>query len=156
MRSAAEFSALLRQHTWDKDVVLWVGPENSLVGTLGQTPHVVLDLLDLFDENNLPMDDDETRSQLVEALRPKLRDMPTGPTNRRVLVVKSVGLLARYNIGTREFYEWFCSDFSMVVLLIDGVVEDSSWPEEVICDADRLISYFKVPDVVKHVFSAKG
>lgn len=156
MKTATELGTLLRQRTWDKDVVLWVGPEAALIETLGQIPHVALDLLDLFDEGNLPMDDDETRACMAGALRTKLRSIPTGPQNRSVLLVKSVGILARYNIGTREFYEWFCGDFSMVVLLVDGLLENTGWPEEVICDPDRLLGYFEEPHVVKQVFGAKG
>lgn len=156
MKTAAELGVLLRQRTWDKDVVLWVGSEAALIDMLGQTPYVHLDLLDLFDEHNLPMDDEETKASLASALRTKLQSMPTGPAHRCVLLVKSVGLLARYNTGTREFYEWFCGDFSMAVLLIDGLLEDFAWPEEVNCDPDRLLSYFVEPHVVKQVFGAKG
>jgi len=123
---------------------------------LGQTRHNVLDLLDLFDEGNLPMDDAETREHLATAIRERLQGMSTGPTSRTVLVVKSIGLLARYNVGTREFYEWFCGDFSMVVLVINSLPENGGWPEEVICDADRLLGYFEEPHVVKHVFGANG
>jgi hypothetical protein len=156
VKTAAEFAALLRQRTWDKDIVLWVGAEAMLIEILGQTPYVILDLLDLFDESNLPMDDDETKTILVAEIRERLRILPVGPANRLVLLVKSVGLLARYNVGTREFYEWFCGDFTIVVLLIDGVLENLAWPEEVICDSDRLLTYFSEPHVVKHVFGTKG
>ena len=61
MKTAADLAALTRQKTWDKDVVLWVGSENVLMHTLGQTPYAVLDLLDVFDEEHLPMDEEETR-----------------------------------------------------------------------------------------------
>lgn len=114
-----------------------------------------LDLLDLFDETNLPMDDDETRSSLTRELRAKLRSIPTGPDNRTVLIVKSVGLLARYNVGTSEFYKWYCGDFTMVVLLLDGMPEPTEWPDGVTCDGNRLLNYFREPDVVKHVFAGK-
>jgi hypothetical protein len=156
MKTVGELGALLRQHTWDKDVVLWVGRDAVLVETLGQTRWLILDLLDLFDENNLPMHDDETQIHLASALRARLKAMPTGPADRSVLLVKSIGLLARYNVGTREFYEWFCGDFSMVVLVIDCLMENPVWPEEVICDTDRLLGYFEEPHVVKSVFGAKG
>ena len=156
MKTAPKLAALLRQRTWDKDVVLWVGSESALIEVLGQTPHEILDLLDLFDEGNLPMDDADTQERLTTAIRERLQAMPTGPAGRTVLVVKSVGLLARYKVGTREFYEWFCGDFSMVVLVLDSVLENTGWPEEVICDADRLLGYFEEPHVVKHVFGAKG
>jgi len=64
-------------------------------------------------------------------------------------------LLARYDAGVRDFYEWFCSDFSMVVLLLDGPVTRHSWPDEVICDTDRLLKYFQRPDMVTHVLGEK-
>ncbi len=156
MKTSSELAALLRQRTWDKDVVLWVGSESALIEVLCQTPHAILDLLDLFDEGNLPMDDMDTQEQLAASIRERLQAMPTGPTDRTVLVVKSVGLLARYNVGTREFYEWFCGDFSMVVLVLDSMLENAGWPEEVVCDADRLHGYFEEPHVVRHVFGAKG
>jgi hypothetical protein len=156
MKTAADLAALTRQKTWDKDVVLWVGAEHALMPILGQTPHVVLDLLDLFEEECLPMDEEETRAQLLRSLRHKLQSLQVGAERRTVLVVKSIGLLARYHAGVREFYEWFCGDFAMVVLILDGLPEEHVWPEEVICDADRLLKYFNAPGVVKQVFGEKG
>jgi len=135
---------------------LWVGTEAGLLDALKHVKSMTLDLLDLFDETNLPMDDEETRSQLTQELRAKLKAIPTGPDNRIALIVKSVGLLARYNVGTSEFYKWFCGDFAMVVLLLDGVPEQTEWPDEIACDGNRLLNYFREPDVVKHVFAGKG
>jgi hypothetical protein len=156
VRRPSELTKLVRQRTWDKDVVLWVATESALLEAVGPVKTATLDILDLFDETNLPMDDDETRSRLTGVLRSKLRAIPTGPGNRTVLIVKSVGLLARYNIGTSEFYKWFCGDFAMVVLLLDGVPDRVEWPDEITCDGNRLLSYFREPDVVKHVFTGKG
>ena len=156
MKRPSELAKLIRQQTWDKDVVLWVGTEANLLDALKNVKVATLDLLDLFDETNLPMDDDETRSRLTRELRAKLRAIPTGPENRTALIVKSVGLLARYNAGTSEFYKWFCGDFAMVVLLLDGVPERTEWPEEIACDGNRLLNYFREHDVVKQVFAGKG
>jgi len=156
MQTAADLAALTRQKTWDKDVVLWLGSENALLHILGQISYAVLDLLDLFDEEHLPMDEEETRSQLLRGLRHKLQSFQVGSERRTVLVVKSIGLLARYHAGVREFYEWFCSDFAMVVLILDGLLEEHVWPEEVACDADSLLKYFHEPGVVKQVFGEKG
>ena len=156
MKTAGDLGALTRQKTWDKDVVLWVGAENALLHILAQIPHVVLDLLDLFDEECLPMDDEETRVQLLRGLRHQLQSFQVGPERRTVLVVKSIGLLARYHAGMREFYEWFCGDFAMVVLILDGLADERVWPEEVGCDADHLLKYFHEPGVVKQVFGEKG
>ena len=156
MKTASDLSALTRQKTWDKDVVLWVGTENALLQILAQIPHVVLDLLDLFDEECLPMDEEETRVQLLRGLRHQLQSFQVGPERRTVLVVKSIGLLARYHAGVREFYEWFCGDFAMVVLILDGLLDECVWPGEVACDADRLLKYFHEPGVIKQVFGEKG
>lgn len=156
MKRPSELAKVVRQRTWDKDVVLWVGTEARLLDALNHVKSVTLDLLDLFDETNLPMDDEETRSLLTRELRRKLKAIPTGPENRTALIVKSVGLLARYNVGTSEFYKWFCGDFAMVVLLLDGVPERTEWPDEIACDPNRLLHYFRESDVVKHVFAERG
>jgi hypothetical protein len=102
------------------------------------------------------MDAEETRAQLLRSLRHRLQSLQVGAERRTVLVVKSIGLLARYHAGVREFYEWFCSDFAMVVLILDGLPEEHVWPEEVVCDADCLLKYFNAPGVVKQVFGEKG
>ena len=156
MKTAADFAALTRQKTWDKDVVLWVGSEHAFLHTLGQISYTVFDLLDLFDEDCLPMDHEETRAHLRHGLRLKLQSLQVGAERRTVLMVKSIGLLARYHADVREFYEWFCGDFAMVVLLLDGLLEERLWPEEVICDTDSLLTYFDTPGVVKQVFGEKG
>ena len=156
MKRPSELTKLVRQRTWDKDVVLWVGTEAGLLDALKHVKIADLDLLDLFDETNLPMDDEATRSRLTRELRAKLKAIPIGPDNRTALIVKSIGLLARYNVGTSEFYKWFCGDFAMVVLLLDGVPEQTEWPDEIACDGNRLLNYFREPDVVKHVFVGKG
>lgn len=156
MKSAQDLTALVQQRTWDKDLVLWLGPEDSLHKALGKARVEVLDLLDLFNPEHLPMDEEETRDQLLRALRQKLQAIQVGPAQRTVLVVKSIGLLAKYDAGVKEFYEWFCSDFGMVVVALDGVVEDLKWPDDVICESDRLVKYFTESDRVKEVFGEKG
>jgi hypothetical protein len=155
MRSPAELRSLVGQRTWEKEVVLWVGTEAALAKLLGPVHHVALDLLDLFDEDKLPMDDEETRQCLVGALSTRLQAIPTGPGMRVVLVVTSIGLLARYAVGLTEFYDWFCGDFSMVILLLERTLEETQWPEEVLCDSDRLLGYFQEP-MVKQVFGEKA
>jgi hypothetical protein len=101
------------------------------------------------------MDDEETRQYMIAALANRLQAISTGPGNRVVLVVTSIGLLARYGVGLREFYDWFCGDFSMVVLLLERTLEDTQWPDEVSCDSGRLLSYFQEP-LVKQVFGEKA
>ncbi len=156
MKTADDLAALTRQKTWDKDVVLWVGTEQALLYSLGQTPYAMLDLLDLFNEECLPMGEKETRAQLLHSLRHKLQSLQVSAERRTVLAVKSIGILARYHVGVREFYEWFCGDFAMVVLILDGILDERAWPEEVACDADRLLKYFNETGVVKQVFGERG
>jgi hypothetical protein len=155
MKPPAELKSLVEQRTWEKEVVLWVGTETALAKLLGPVHHATLDLLDLFDEDKLPMDDEETRQCMVAVLSTRLQAIPTGPGTRVVLVVTSIGLLARYAVGLREFYDWFCGDFSMVVLLLERTLEETQWPEEVSCDSDRLLGYFQEP-MVKQVFGEKA
>lgn len=156
MRPPQDLTALVQQRTWDKDLVLWLGSEDSLHKALSSARVEVLDLLDLFNPDHLPMDEEETRGQLLHALRQKLQTIQVGPAHRTVLVVKSTGLLARYDAGVKEFYEWFCGDFGMVVLALDGAIEDLKWPDDIICESDRLIKYFTESDRVKEVFGEKG
>jgi hypothetical protein len=152
MKTVADLAALVRQKTWDKDLVLWVGPIATLSGAIGQTRHVDLDLLDLFDEECLPMDDEETRAQLIQGLRNRLKSIQPGPSARTVLVVRSIGLLARYHAGVQLFYDWFCGDFAMVVLALEPLSDGTAWPEDVNCDENRLLKYFTEPGVVKEAF----
>jgi len=155
MKTAADLAALVRQETWDKDVVLWAGPTTTLLGVIGETHHVVLDLLDLFDEDRLPMDDEETRMQLIQGVRSRLKSSSTGPRARAGLVVRSTGLLARYHAGVHVFYEWFCSDFAMVVLVLEPVSDGTAWPEYVNCDENLLLKYLTEPGVVKEAFGER-
>jgi hypothetical protein len=148
-----EFRALVKQRTWDKEVLLWRGPEKSLIDALPSIKHVTLDLLDLFAVDKLPIDDDETRDELRTQLRQRLRAIPRGPDNRTVLIVKSIGLLARYNVGLKEFYDWFIGSHTLVVLLLESIVEPGKWPDDVRCEAKRLLDYFAAPTMVKEVYT---
>ena len=102
------------------------------------------------------MDNEATQAHLRRGLRRQLQSLQVSAERRTVLIVKSIGLLARYHAGVREFYEWFCGDFAMVVLFLDGLLEERLWPEEVACDTDSLLTYFDTPGVVKQVFGEKG
>lgn len=156
MKSAAELQTLVGSRTWDKELVMWIGSEKALEQAMGSAKCVILDLLDLFDLGNLPTDGESTRDQLRDRLREKLRALQHGPGNRLVLVVKSIGLLARYNAGLKAFYDWFIGDFAMAVLLLDGGTEKMNWPEEVCCEGNRLMGYFAEPGMVKEVFGTSG
>jgi hypothetical protein len=144
---------LLKQRTWDKEVVLWVGPEKSLLEALGSSHRVILDLLDLFDPDSLPADDEATKDALSEHLRARLKAMPKGPSMRTVLVVKSIGLV-RYKVGLKDFYDWFVNSQTVVVLLLEGIPETTKWPGEVVCDANRVFRYFAEPGMVKNTYDA--
>jgi hypothetical protein len=154
VKSAAQLQVLVNQRAWDKEVLLWIGPEKSLIDTLGPVRFRVFDLLDLFDVNNLPGDADETREYLRDRLQKHLKAIPKGPDDRSVLIVKSIGLLARYNVGLKAFYDWFIGSFALAILILDDVADKTEWPEGVRCDTTRLVGYFSEPGMVKDVFSA--
>jgi len=141
MPETAELSRLVGQRTWDKELNLWVGPEKQLRAQLEGVRLETLDLLDLIvgDET---ADDDDVRLQLARAIRQHVRSIPRECGQRVVLIVRSAGLLARYGVGVREFYDWFCDDFSMVFLLVEGRCSEVDWPEEVECHPSQLIDYF--------------
>jgi len=151
-----EFRDLLKQRTWDKEVLLWLGPDKHLLDALASTKHVTLDLLDLFDVNKLPIDENETRVELRNQLRQKLKAIPKGPDNRTVLVVKSIGLLARYKVGVKEFYDWFIGSHTLVVLVLESLGKHGKWPEDVRCEAKCLLDYFADPTMVKQTYAAEG
>ncbi|HOC57134.1 MAG TPA: hypothetical protein PKI20_16065 [Verrucomicrobiota bacterium] len=152
MKGEADLKALVKQRTWDKEVLVWLGTEKSLIGALGSAKHVVLDLLDLFQPDSLPPDDDTTKDAIHGQLCQRLRAIPKGPDNRTVLVVKSIGLLARYKVGLKDFYDWFVGSHTVVALLLEGTVEKTDWPDEVKCDTKRLLDYFNEPGMVKEVY----
>lgn len=152
MLTIEDLARLLCQRTWDKELNLWVGSESQLRSRLDESTTETLDLLDLFDPDNLPIEDDDVRQHLVHSLRQRLKSFPRVPSRRVVLIVRSAGLLAKYDVGTREFYDWFCDDFSMVFLLIEGRSAEPRWPDEVDCDPDRLIDYFSASTMTKQQF----
>ena len=156
MKSLAEFQALLRQRTWDKEVLLWLGSEKSIVGALGSTNHIILDLLDLFDNDHLPADEEDTKNVLREGLKRRLREIPRGSDKRTVLIVTSIGLIARCHVGLKEFYDWFVGSHTLVVLVLGNLPENRSWPEEVHCDTKRLTGYFAESGMVKDVYGANA
>jgi hypothetical protein len=152
VKSAADLGALARQRTWDKELLLWRGTEDGLREALAPLTIQTLDLLDLFDEHDLPMDDEETREQLLRGMQKAFRSLRPGPERRVVLALKSIGLLARYRTGLSALYDWFLGDFSMAILILEGSGERVSWPEEVRCDPDRLLESFTLSEAVKDVY----
>jgi hypothetical protein len=156
VKGITDLHALLKQRTWDKEVILWLGSEKSLVDACHSTNHVILDLLDLFDPDDLPLDDDETHDALCEHLRQRLKAISKGPDNRTILIVKSIGLLTRYRLGLREFYDWFIGSHTVVALVLEALSESVSWPEEVSCDSKYLLDYFAQTGMVKDVYAFNG
>lgn len=156
MKTSNDLRALLKNRTWDKEVLLWVGPEKVLSEAVSSSNHITLDLLDLFDIEKLPIDEDETKNELRDRLRQHLKAIPRGPDNRTVLLVRSVGLLARYKVGLKEFYDWFIGSYALLILLLGEVAEQAKWPDEVRCQPKRLLDYFTEPGMVKEIYGAQG
>jgi len=141
MPETAGLSQLVRQRTWDKEVNLWVGPERNLLEQLEGLRIEFLDLLDLI-AGDLPTDNDDVRLLITRAIRQHVKAISRDRGQHIVLIVLSAALLARYGVGVREFYEWFCDDFSMVFLVVEGRCDDVEWPDEVECNPNYLIDYF--------------
>jgi hypothetical protein len=149
-----EFVNLLHQRTWDKELILWYGTEPKLLPFLVGINVEALDLLDLFTPANLPVEDDEVRMHLSRSLRQYLKSIPRMAATHTALIVRSAGLLARYRVGVQDFYDWYCDDFAMAFLLIEGSCTDGEWPDEVECGPDKLVGYFKDPQIVKRLIEA--
>jgi len=146
-----EVKARIAERTWDKEIILWVGPEIDLLVAINGAHVEALDLLDLFNPSSLPIDDDDTRDVLTRMLRAKLQSIPRGPEKRVVLIVKSVGLLARYDIGVKALYDWFIGSFTMVILVFEPTSTGIDWPEDVECETGRIEHYFTTPGLVKQI-----
>jgi hypothetical protein len=141
MPESDELSQLMSQRTWDRELNLWVGPDRELRVLLQGVKLETLDVLDLI-AVDVPADDDDIRQYLALALRKHLKSLSRERGQRRVLIVLSASLLARYGVGVREFFDWFCDDFSMVFLVVEGRCSDMAWPEEVECHPNQLIDFF--------------
>jgi hypothetical protein len=169
MQAIDELAQIARQRTWDKELLLWSGPEAKLLPALKGLQIETLDLLDLFDPTHptwtglsetgcasrrdaATWDDDDVRHHLSRSLRRQLQAVDRTAGKRTALVVRSAGLLARYRVGVRDFYEWFCDDFSMVILLVERPAVEEDWPEEVDGDPDRLVEYFAEAGMTKRQF----
>ena len=100
MQAHDELAELIRQRTWDKELLLWFGPEVKLLPFLASIHIEVLDLLDLFEAASLPVDDDEVRQQLSQSLRQRLRSIPRVAGRRTTLIVRSAGLQG--GLGSRR------------------------------------------------------
>ncbi len=155
MNTLIELDDLLRQKTWDKEIILWLDSETSLKTLLSNYKYRELDLLDLFDPNSLPTDDNDTRNHLVRVLRSWLQDLNPTAHSRMILVVRSCGLLARYDVGLKEFYDWFCGDFGMVIIPLARPSDKTAWPEIPAFEKDRVYNYFSAPGMCSRIITEK-
>ena len=158
MKFASNFTALASQRNWDKDIAVWVGSTEALRKQLpagASAPSLEeLDLLDLFNEKSLPDSDEDAAQFLHDALRRRLPSLRPSDGRRSMLIVKSVPLLIHFNLGLKGFFDWFCSDRCMVVLVLDGIPEDLRLPAEFEFNARRVVDFLAQPDLAKNVFSA--
>jgi hypothetical protein len=156
MNGVTELKNLLRQKTWDKDVVLWLGSDAALKDALSLCNAQELDILDLFDPDNLPANEEDAHARLTNSLRQHLQGLQPTARSKIVLVVRSGGLLARYNLGLKSFYDWFCGDFGMVIIALARAAEKMTWPAAVVFDDDRLYDYFTGMGMCSRVITDKG
>src|SRR5437879_3193398 len=99
MATHVELATLVRQRTWDKELLLWFGAEAKLLPLLATVHVEVLDLLDLFQPDSISVDDDEVRRQLSLSLRQSLRSIPRVAARRSALVVLSKWLAGTLSRG---------------------------------------------------------
>ena len=157
MKTASDFALLVSQRNWDKDAVVWHGPESAMMAALPVAAGglvTMLDLLDLFDEAIIPDSEDDLVQFFRRALREKLSSLAPVTGQRRILIVKSAGLLVRYNLGLKEFFDWFCGDRGLAVLLVESSPDKIELPPEIECRPRALLDYFVRPDLAKNCYSA--
>ena len=155
MKTVAEFTRLVSQRTWDKDVVVWIGAEASLLAALpAGVDRRVVDLLDVLDEKALPDSEEEAAGVLRRALRQRLLELKPSAGQRRVVIIQSAGLLVRYNLGLKEFFDWFCGDHGLAVILVEATPDKIGLPIGIECRPRVLVDYFHRPDLAKHLIVA--
>lgn len=153
MKTSSELRALAERRAWNKEIVLWLGSIDSLLSTIpvGSADTRQLDLLDLVCHEDVP--DEEARSQFGRALDSQLKSLSPLPGERRILIVTSTSLLAHFNIGLAGFFNWFCTDRSMVILHLDGKPEKLSIPAEFEFHAHKLLNYLVQPNHAKAIYA---
>ena len=149
MKSVSDLRDLVEQRAWNKEIVVWLGSIDLLLSAIpvGSGDTKQLDLLDLVSNEDLA--DDEARVQFRRALDSQLKSLKPFPGDRRILIVTSTSLVAHFNIGLAGFFDWFCTDRSMVILHLDGKPEKLSLPAEFEFRADALLEYLVQPDHAK-------
>jgi hypothetical protein len=155
VKTVADFTRLASQRTWDKDVVVWLGPESSLLEALpAGLDRQAVDLLDLLDEKALPDAEADAALLLRRSLRQRLTELAPSGGQRRIVIVKSAGLLVRCDLGLREFFDWFCGDHGLAVVLIEATPNNIGLPPGIECRPRVLVDYFHRPDLAKHLIVA--
>ena len=155
MKTGAELRSLAEQRAWDKEIAIWIGSCEALLavlpsGTSG--PDVQqLDLLDLL--AGIEVIGDEVANRFKLALRGRLQDLRPAHGTRRVLIVASSPLLVHYNLGLREFFDWFCSDRSFVILQIEGFADRLSLPTEFEFHPRKVVEYLAQPGLAKNTYA---
>jgi len=96
MQAHDQITTLVRERTWNKELILWFGPEGKLRPVLEGIQIRDIDLLDLFTAAEMPSEDDDIRQHISRSLRQYLKSIPRVAKTRDVLIVRSSGLLARY------------------------------------------------------------
>ncbi len=153
MKTSSELRVLAERRAWDKEIVVWLGSMQSLLSAIpsGSPDTEQLDLLDLVPDGDVP--DDEARTLFRRALDAHLKSLKPSAGQRRILIVTSTALLAHFNSGLVGFFDWFCTDRSMVVLHLDGTPEKLTLPLEFEFRADALLDYLIQPDHAKAVYA---
>jgi hypothetical protein len=153
VKTSSELRSLAERRAWDKEIVVWLGSMDSLLSAIpaGSADTKQLDLLDLVSDEDVP--DEEVRAQFRRALDLQLKSLKPLPGERRILIVTSTSLLAHFNTGLAGFFDWFCTDRSMVILHLDGKPEKLSLPAEFEFRADALLDYLVQPDHAKAIYA---
>jgi hypothetical protein len=155
VKTASDLRALAEQRAWDKEIDVWLGTTDGVLAALpsgGNAPEAHhLDLLDLIG-NSASGDEVALSMELKAVLRARLQGLLPSSGSRRVLIVKSVPLLVHFNLGLREFFDWFCSDHSFVVLQIDGIADGLNLPHEFEYSPRKVVDYLTQPGLAKNVY----
>src|SRR5262249_57540424 len=108
---------------------------------------VEVGLVELFPEDDALAGGRDDRSEiLAQRLDQYLRQKRPAGDERVVLPVRNAGLLARYGVGLRSFYDWFAGSHTMTVLEIDRM-KPAALPDTVAktihLNPDTLTNYFR-------------
>lgn len=153
MKTPADFTRLASQRTWDKDVVVWLG-----LRCWQRCPpaRIARRWICWTSWTEGPARDAEADAALLlrRALRQRLTELAPSGGQRRIVIVKSAGLLVRYDLGLREFFDWYCGDHGLAVVLIEATPNKIGLPPGIECRPRVLVDYFHRPDLARHLIVA--